>query len=72
LSPVLPTRKRAQTILKALPKASAQPQSRLGPQDDLVLATVLEFQTANSIEVHDDRAVNTNEPFIAQVALQLQ
>src|SRR5258708_1185087 len=62
----------AHAILKPLPEASAQPQSTLGFQYDLVLASVLEFQPMDPIEVHDDRAVNADKLFVAQVPLKLQ
>src|SRR5262249_9128639 len=50
----------------------AQAQSHLGLQYDLVLTTGLKLESVNPIEVHDDRAVNTNELFITQVFLELR
>ena len=48
------SRRRAQKILQALAKASAQLQSDLGFQYDLVLTCVLQLEPNNPIEVHDD------------------
>jgi hypothetical protein len=61
------SRQHAHAMLKSFPKASAQPQSSL---HDLVLATILELQPMNTIEVHDDRPMNTNKLFVPQFALE--
>src|SRR5271154_2509084 len=68
----LASRLHAQTILQTLAKAPAQLQSNIGSQYDLVLASFPEFQPANPLEVHDDRAVDTGELFLAQVFLQFR
>ena len=60
------------TILQSLAKTSAQPQSNLRIQDDLVVTIVLYFQPTNPIEVHDDRAVNANKLGVTQFPLKLQ
>jgi hypothetical protein len=60
---------RVKPILKSLAKASAQPQVHFGFQDNLVVASILQFQPMNPIEPYNDRAVNTDKSFLAQVAL---
>jgi hypothetical protein len=45
-------------ILKPLAKAPAQPPPDFGFQHDLIFAAVLELQSADAIDIDDDRAVN--------------
>jgi hypothetical protein len=61
----------AQAVLQSLAKASAQSQSNRGFQHHLVFAFAAEFQPANAIEVHDDRAVNADKLLVTQVPLSL-
>src|SRR6266702_4698898 len=69
---LLVSRHRLHALLNQLPEASAQLQADLGFQYDLVLASVLDYQPMNPIEVHDDRAVNATKPLVAQVLLEFQ
>ena len=59
-------------ILQSPAITPAQAQANLGLQYDLVFAAALKLQTRNSLEVHDQRAMNAQKLLITQVALELQ
>jgi hypothetical protein len=61
-----------ETFLKAPAESPAQPQSFAGLEADVVLALRVELQGANPVEVHDDGAVDTDEPRSSQLDLELR
>ena len=62
---------RAHAFLKALAESPTQSQAVLGHEDDLIFSFVRKLQASNSIDVHDDRAVNADELGVAQVPLEV-
>lgn len=57
--------------MDALAIAPAQPQPFRGMQHDFVFATILQFQPAYPVEVHDDRAMDARKGPLIQILLQL-